>query len=203
MHHLFNYYLKYKLCMPKLQRAHGYTTLEVLLGPSLMALVGLLARRVGGGNSLAVQWLGLHAFTAGGTGLSSGWGTKIPQVMRHDQEKKTTTCTAGLEEISLSSSVQVIFISCLLFLGPFLFPPSPPTCTLGGSRMGSDRHDGYHGLYSRVFLSHPSNTGSSFQLMSRRDSCLGMPAFSSLPEGQGLSRFSNFLQEKINVLVAC
>ena len=28
--------------------------------------------------SLAVQWLTLHASTAQGTGLTSGWGTKIP-----------------------------------------------------------------------------------------------------------------------------
>ena len=31
------------------------------------------------GNSLAVQWLGLHTSTAGGTGSIPGWGTKIPQ----------------------------------------------------------------------------------------------------------------------------
>ena len=32
------------------------------------------------GTSLAVQWLELHASTAGGTGLIPGWGTKILQV---------------------------------------------------------------------------------------------------------------------------
>ena len=31
------------------------------------------------GNSLVVQWLGLCAFTAGGTGSIPGWGTKISQ----------------------------------------------------------------------------------------------------------------------------
>ena len=31
------------------------------------------------GNSLAVQWSGPCAFTVGGTGLISGWGTKLPQ----------------------------------------------------------------------------------------------------------------------------
>ena len=30
------------------------------------------------GNSLAVQWLGLHAFTAEGTGSTPCQGTKIP-----------------------------------------------------------------------------------------------------------------------------
>ena len=34
------------------------------------------------GNSLAVQWLELHASTAGDTGLIPGWGTKILQAMR-------------------------------------------------------------------------------------------------------------------------
>ena len=33
------------------------------------------------GNSLAIQWLGLHALTAKGPGSIPGWGTKIPQVM--------------------------------------------------------------------------------------------------------------------------
>ena len=29
------------------------------------------------GNSLVVQWLGLHASTAGGMGLIPGWGTEM------------------------------------------------------------------------------------------------------------------------------
>ena len=32
------------------------------------------------GNSLAIQWLGLHAFAAGDMGSIPGWGTKILQV---------------------------------------------------------------------------------------------------------------------------
>ena len=32
-------------------------------------------------NSLAVQWLGLHAFTAKGPSSIPGWGTKIPQAV--------------------------------------------------------------------------------------------------------------------------
>ena len=31
------------------------------------------------GTSLAVQWLRLHASTAGAVGLTPGWGTKIPR----------------------------------------------------------------------------------------------------------------------------
>ena len=40
------------------------------------------------GNSLAVQWLGLLASTAGGLGLIPGRGTKIPQAARCGQKKK-------------------------------------------------------------------------------------------------------------------
>ena len=40
------------------------------------------------GNSLAVQWLGLCASAAGGTGLIPGRGTKIPHAVQHGQKKK-------------------------------------------------------------------------------------------------------------------
>ena len=40
------------------------------------------------GNSLAVQWLGLGAFTAEGPGSIPGWGTKIPQAVWCRQKKK-------------------------------------------------------------------------------------------------------------------
>ena len=39
-------------------------------------------------NSLAVQWLGLRASTAGGMGSIPGWGTKNPQAVRCGQKKK-------------------------------------------------------------------------------------------------------------------
>ena len=38
------------------------------------------------GNSLEVQWLGLHVSTAGGRDSISGQGTKIPQASRHGQK---------------------------------------------------------------------------------------------------------------------
>ena len=42
------------------------------------------------GNSLAVQWLGLHTFTAKrarvGSGSIPGWGTMIPQVAKCGQK---------------------------------------------------------------------------------------------------------------------
>ena len=40
------------------------------------------------GNSLAVQWLGLHASTAGGMSLIPGWGTKIRHAAWCSQKKK-------------------------------------------------------------------------------------------------------------------
>ena len=40
------------------------------------------------GNSLAVLWLGLHAFTAKGPGSSPGWGTKILQAAWCSWKKK-------------------------------------------------------------------------------------------------------------------
>ena len=40
------------------------------------------------GNSLAVQWLGLGAFTAGAQGSIPGWGTKIPHDAQHSQTEK-------------------------------------------------------------------------------------------------------------------
>ena len=42
------------------------------------------------GDSLVVQWLGLCASTAGGSGLIPGWGTidKIPHAMHRGQKKK-------------------------------------------------------------------------------------------------------------------
>ena len=52
-------------------------------------------------NFLAVQWLGLYAFTAEGEGPSSvpGWETKIPQASWYDQkkEKKTNNKKQNLE----------------------------------------------------------------------------------------------------------
>ena len=44
--------------------------------------------QAGGGNSLAVQWLGLHASTAWGMGSVLGWGTKILYAVRCSQIKK-------------------------------------------------------------------------------------------------------------------
>ena len=47
------------------------------------------------GNSLVVQWIGLHASTAGGTGLIPGWRTKIPHAARHNQNVLDTVPSAS------------------------------------------------------------------------------------------------------------
>ena len=39
------------------------------------------------GNSLEVQWLGIHTSTAGGTGSIPGRGTKIPHAARRSQKQ--------------------------------------------------------------------------------------------------------------------
>ena len=45
-------------------------------------------QRSGKGNSLAVQWLGPHAFTAKGLSSIPGQGTKILQATQLGQKKK-------------------------------------------------------------------------------------------------------------------
>ena len=40
------------------------------------------------GSSLVVQWLGLCASTAGGTGSTPGQGTEIPHATWHGKKKK-------------------------------------------------------------------------------------------------------------------
>ena len=47
------------------------------------------------GASLAVQWLGLHASIAGGTGLIPGQGTQIPHATQHGQKEKKK-CPKGI-----------------------------------------------------------------------------------------------------------
>ena len=46
-----------------------------------------LSVRIHFGTSLVVQWLGLHTFTAEGTGSIPGQGTKIPQAAQRSQKK--------------------------------------------------------------------------------------------------------------------
>ena len=52
--------------------------------------------KAGLGTSLAVQWLRLHAPSAGGVGLIPGWVTKIPQAAQCDQREKKKKILLGL-----------------------------------------------------------------------------------------------------------
>ena len=57
---------------------------------------------------MAVQWLGLHASTAGGTGLIPGQGTKIPHALWHGQKQNKTEKERGqlrLERASLPKQI--------------------------------------------------------------------------------------------------
>ena len=58
------------------------------------------------GTSLAVQWLGLCASTAGGTGSIPAWEAKILQATRPKKPKKTKSVTYphAVEFANLSSS---------------------------------------------------------------------------------------------------
>ena len=49
------------------------------------------ASKVTLGTSLEVQWLGLDASTAGGTGSIPGQGTKMPHAAQHGQTKPNKT----------------------------------------------------------------------------------------------------------------
>ena len=55
----------------------------------LLTHVSLIVEKSPMGTSLAVQWLRLHASTAGGTGLISGLGTEIPHAEWSGQNKQT------------------------------------------------------------------------------------------------------------------
>ena len=64
------------------------------------------------GNSLVVQWLGLLAFTAEGTGSIPGQGTKIPQDAWHGQKKK--------KFLSVEVEVDLICVHHSSWKSPFL-----------------------------------------------------------------------------------
>ena len=61
--------------------------------------------------SLVAQWLRLHASTAGGTGSTPGWGTKILNVEQPKNLKKKNKRTKRFTGL-------IIF----LFLSPLSFP---------------------------------------------------------------------------------
>ena len=57
------------------------------------------------GNSLAVQWLGLGTFTAGGPGSIPDWCSKIPQAMSQGQKKKKCLKTYVPSSVTVSTLV--------------------------------------------------------------------------------------------------
>ena len=58
------------------------------ISPYHQFLVWLKIKLLVLGNSLAVQWLGLRAFTSEGLGSIPGWGTNIPEAVWYSQKKK-------------------------------------------------------------------------------------------------------------------
>ena len=73
-------------------QTHGFILIFLfLIHENLFAPDGhFQMKRRAQGSSLAVQWLGLHASIAGGMGSIPGWGTKIPQALRHSQKNRNT-----------------------------------------------------------------------------------------------------------------
>ena len=66
--------LKLNLCIYCIMQVHTiYSFFSIIFG------CNILFKKIGVGNSLVVQWLGLSAFTGEGPSSIPGWGTKIPQ----------------------------------------------------------------------------------------------------------------------------
>ena len=67
------------------------------------------------GNSLAVQWLGLHASSAGGMGLIPGWGTKISHAVWCSQKKKKKKKEARGKYLWRTVSGTVMYLSTIVY----------------------------------------------------------------------------------------
>ena len=67
------------------------------------------------GSSLVVQWLGLHASTAGGPGSIPGQGTKIPQCRtvrpKKPQKNKTNKQTKTLLQMCVTGRFTLRIVS--------------------------------------------------------------------------------------------
>ena len=53
------------------------------------------------GTSLVVQWVRLHASSAGGAGLIPGWGPKIPHTAQYGQKEKNKMDVIKDQAVSL------------------------------------------------------------------------------------------------------
>ena len=69
------------------RRNHTYSKIYKGKGTRVAKTILLKKNKVG--NSLAVQWLGLHPFTAEGPGSIPGWGARIPQAARCGQKNNS------------------------------------------------------------------------------------------------------------------
>ena len=66
-------------------------------------------RNIYRGNSLAVQWLGLHAFIAEGLSSIPVWGTKTLQAVRHGQVETETRRSLRDPELELKK-MEVLWV---------------------------------------------------------------------------------------------
>ena len=69
-----------------------------------------------------VQWLGLCAFIAEGTGSTPGQGTNIPQAVQHGQKKKKEIlCCFKASQCSMPELLlKQIQVFCVEFLNVFI-----------------------------------------------------------------------------------
>ena len=103
---------------------HGVTKSRRQLSDSF-SLSHLLLKAFTSGNSLGVQCLGIHTFTAEGSGSTSGWRTKIPQVMWLSQKKKKQN--RHLLHSS-SESLNHTWTKGQIMLSNYLVLPGPQQC---------------------------------------------------------------------------
>ena len=88
---------------------------QLLFQPDFMAYL----KNIDKGSFLAVQWLGLQAFTAKGVGSVPGWGTEIPQAMLGEEQKRIQTRSSERErEPHPALTLKRVFSHSLL-------PPAP------------------------------------------------------------------------------
>ena len=111
------------------------------LPPSRYSCIIILIRLVVLGTSLAVQWLGLHASTAGGKGLIPGRGTKIP----HAAWPKEKTATKDWWCLHIVETLFTTFCGILWFLSLFfLFYDRLSILVLGLSNSRAESTESSH-----------------------------------------------------------
>ena len=100
-------------------------------------------QEMGLGDSLAVQWLGVHTSTAGGTGSTPCQRTKIPQAAQCRQKEKEKSLRIYVNKmakyVNLSEGNKN---STALFFQPCRFL-NFPVCTWRGGGVGKQREAGF------------------------------------------------------------